>query len=61
MFCCLLKCFESFFDKQSRPRSGSTLFASILKIVNNVMYLFAQMTFSDACFVGVLKRVCVCV
>ena len=39
--------------------SGSTLFASILKLVSNVRQLFAaerlQQTFSDAFFLGALR------
>ena len=41
----LLKCL-SLYGKQRGPRSGSTLFASILKLVSNVRQLFAADDFS---------------
>ena len=56
----LLKCLRSLNDKQFGPRSGSTMFASILKFVRNVRQLFAaddlsRRHFSDAFFLGALR------
>ena len=43
----LLKFFSSFLTSRS-SLTGSTLFASILKLVNNVMQLYAADNISDA-------------
>ena len=65
----LLKCLWSLYDKQCGPDktapigavwSGSTLFASILKLIINVWQLFAaddfsRRHFSDAFFLGTLR------
>ena len=56
----LLKCLSSLYDKQCGPRSGPTLFASILKLVSNVRQLFAaddfrRRHFSDAFILSAKK------
>ena len=57
--CCLLICFKSLLVKLCRPRSGSTMFASTITLVNNVSNYVQQMTQAvdlfRCIFAGVLK------